>query len=135
MIDIKVIKTEDEYNAFMEELDRLMNSESHEDMDRLELISLLIENYEDSHYPIPESDPVSYIESTMKRRGMRKSDLVKYMGSRSRVSEVMSRKRKLSLSMMRALHEGLGIPADILLSKTTAKPANTRKTRRPETKA
>jgi HTH-type transcriptional regulator/antitoxin HigA len=96
-------------------------------MDRLELIGILIENYEETRYQIPDVDPVSYIETTIRRRGMRKSDLVKYLGTRSRVSEVMSRKRNLSLSMIRALRDGLGIPADVLLRKTTQNKVKPRK--------
>ncbi len=87
------------------------------DADRLELLALLVRDYEDKHYPIDMPDPVEAITFRMEQMGLTRKDLERYIGSRSKVSEVLSGKRRLSLSMIRALHEGLGIPAEVLLGR------------------
>lgn len=75
----------------------------------------LIENYEEAHHPIPPPDPVEAIRFRMDQLGLKPGDLTSYIKSKSKVSEVLNRKRTLSLSMIRALHQGLGIPAEILV--------------------
>ena len=85
------------------------------DGDRLEILSTLVEAYEEQHYQIPAPDPVEAIKYYMESRGLSCKDLEPYVGSRARVSEILNRKRPLSLSMIRNLHQGLGIPAEILI--------------------
>ena len=112
----KVIKNEAEYEAALAHLATLMDAEpgSPQEQD-LELFALLIEQYEQEHYPIDPPDPVEAILFRMEQEGLTRRDLAAYIGSPSKVSEVLNRKRPLSLSMIRALHRGLGIPAEILV--------------------
>jgi HTH-type transcriptional regulator/antitoxin HigA len=112
----KVIKNEAEYEAALAHLATLMDAEpgSPQEQD-LELFALLIEQYEQEHYPIDPPDPVEAILFRMEQEGLTRRDLVAYIGSPSKVSEVLNRKRPLSLSMIRSLHRGLGIPAEILV--------------------
>ena len=78
----------------------------------------LVEAYEAKHFPIPEpDDPVQVLEYYMESRGLSRSDLIPYLGSKERVSEILNRKRGLSLEMIRRLHSGLGIPAELLMGK------------------
>ena len=86
--------------------------------DRLEVNISLVEAYETAHFPIPEpNDPVEELENYMISRGLSRADLIPYPGSKERVSEVPNRKRGLSLSMIRMLHTGLGIPTVVLVGK------------------
>jgi len=116
---IKVIKNDEEYNAALSEIDRLLDIDPDpgtEDADRLELLAVLVERYESEKsgpsFPI---DPIEAIRFRMEQGGLTQRDLVPYLGSRSKVSEVLSRKRPLTLQMIRALNSGLGIPAKSLL--------------------
>lgn len=112
----KVIKTEAEYNQALKYIELLMDSPASQEHDEeIELFATLIEKYEDEHYPIDLPDPIEAIKFVMDQQGLTQKDLIQYIGSQSKVSEVLNHKRTLSLSMMRALHEGLGIPAEILL--------------------
>jgi len=114
----KVIKSDAELEAALAEIDRLLNSEiaaGTADADKLELLTLLVREYESSHYPIGVPDPIEAIKFRMEQQNLSQRDLVPFIGSRSRVSEVLSGRRPLTLSMMRALHSGLGIPAKVLL--------------------
>lgn len=86
----------------------------------LELWTLLIEDYESRHHPVPPPDPIEAIRFRMDQLGLKASDLTAYIQSKSKVSEVLNRKRPLSLSMIRALQAGLGISADILVQETEA---------------
>lgn len=115
----RVIKNHDEYEAYMEEASRLLEIDPElgsREGDRLELLALLIEDYEKNNYPIENTDPVSAILFRMQEQGLKQKDLIPYLGSKSRVSEVLSGKRQLSIQMIRALNTGLGIPAEILIS-------------------
>ena len=85
--------------------------------EELELFSVLVERYEDEHYPIDLPDPVEAIKFRMEQEELSRKDMRKYLGSQSKVSEILNRKRTLSLSMIRALHDGLGIPAEVLLKE------------------
>ena len=85
--------------------------------EELELFAVLIEQYEKERWPIELPDPVDAIEFRMDQAGLTRKDLGKYLGSASKVSEIMNRKRPLTLTMIRALHEGLGIPAEVLLQQ------------------
>jgi len=113
---IRILKNEADYEAALAEIEKLMESPK-ADADRLELLALLVRDYEDKHYTIDMPDPMQAITFRMEQMGLRRKDLERYIGSRSKVSEVLSGKRRLSLSMIRALHEGLGIPAKVLLGK------------------
>jgi len=113
----KLIKTEEDYNLALSRISELMDAkEGTVEADELELLATLVEMYEDKHYPIDMPDPVEAIKFRMDQLGLRQQDIVPFIGSRGKVSEVLNRKRTLTLSMMRALHKGLGIPADILLN-------------------
>lgn len=114
----KVIKSDADYEAALAEIDRLLDIEAGADTpeaETLELLTLLVREYESSHYPIGVPEPVEAIKFRMEQQNLSQRDLVPFIGSRSKVSEVLSGRRPLTLSMMRALHSGLGIPAKILL--------------------
>ncbi|MDP2965000.1 MAG: ImmA/IrrE family metallo-endopeptidase [Pelolinea sp.] len=112
----KMIRTEKDYQDALEHLNVLMDSApGSPEEDELELLSFLVEKYEEEHFPIDLPDPVEAIKFRMEQQGLTRKDLVQYIGSQSKVSEVLNRKRPLSLAMIRALHKGLGIPADVLL--------------------
>ena len=115
-MDIRPIKSENDYKTALEEVERLFNAVSDSpEGDRLEVLTTLIEAYEDEHYPIPPPDPVGAILHHIESRGLSRRDLEPFIGSRARVSEVLNRKRPLTLGMIRKLHKGLGIPAEILI--------------------
>ncbi len=82
----------------------------------MDLLVTLVESFEMKHYPITPPDPIDAIKFRMEQMGMSKVDMVKYLGSQSRVSEVLNRKRKLTLKMVKSLYKGLKIPAVILLA-------------------
>jgi len=84
--------------------------------DELEILSILIERYEDEHYPIGPSDPIEAIKFRMEQHGLTPKDLEAFIGGSGRVSEVLNRKRRLSLSMIRRLHDGLRIPYESLMN-------------------
>lgn len=114
----KVIKSDADYEVALAEIGRLLDYESAAgtpEADELELLTLLVREYESSHFPIGVPDPVEAIKFRMEQQNLSQRDLVAFIGSRSKVSEVLSGRRPLTLSMMRALHSGLGIPAKVLL--------------------
>lgn len=117
---IRVIKTRQEYDAALARLSALMDESIAPNSDKesdLELLTLVIEAYERDKVEPIVSDPVEAILFRMDQQNLQKKDLVPYLGSLSKVSEVLARKRPLSVSMMRKLHKGLGIPAEALLSE------------------
>lgn len=79
------------------------------------MLALLIENYEDQHYPIDSPDPIGAIEFRMEQMGLTQNDLADIIGYRSRASEILNRKRKLTLNMIRKINQALGIPAEVLV--------------------
>jgi HTH-type transcriptional regulator/antitoxin HigA len=112
----KIIKTEQEYRKALAHVETLMDAEPGSSGEsELELWSLLVERFEEAHFPIDSPDPVDAIKFRMEQEGLRQKDLEKYFPSKSRVSEVLNHKRPLSLGMIRALHKGLGIPASVLV--------------------
>lgn len=115
----KVLKTKPDYQAALAHLEALMGQSSPDEAE-LELWSLLVEKYEEQHFPIATPDPIEAIRFRMEQAGLVPADLQPYMQSKSKVSEVMNRKRPLSLSMIRALHRGLQIPAEVLVQETQA---------------
>lgn len=115
-MEIRPIKTEADYQAALAEIERLFDAApGSPEADLLEVWTALVEAYEEKHYPIPEPDPIVAIVYHMESRGLTRRDLEPYIGSRARVTEVLNRKRPLSLEMIRQLHTGLGISADVLI--------------------
>ena len=118
---IKLIKTEAEYHDALSRIDELMEAKAGTaEGDELELIAALVELYEDRRFPIALPSPVEAIRFRMEQAGLTPSGLVPYLGSKSKVSEVLRGKRPLTLSMMRALNRHLGIPAEVLLQEPGA---------------
>jgi HTH-type transcriptional regulator / antitoxin HigA len=115
----KVIKTERDHQAALAYIETLMDKASPNEAE-LELWSLLVEKYEEEHFPIAAPDPIEAIRFRMEQAGLTPADLRPYMQSKSKISEVMNRKRPLSLSMIRALHRGLQIPAEVLVQESQA---------------
>jgi len=121
MMNPKVLKTEAEYEQALTHLETLMDAQPGTPQEEeLELFAVLIENYEREHFPIGLPDPIEAIQFRMEQGGLTRKDLEPYIGSQSKVSEVLNRKRPLSLAMIRALHKGLGIPAEVLLQEEGA---------------
>ena len=113
---IKPIKTDADYQAALTEVERLYDSAPDTPAgDRLEVLVMLIQGYEAKHYQMPLPDPIAAIEYHLESRGLTRRDLEPYLGSRGRVSEVLRRRRPLTVEMIRRLHTGLGIPAEVLI--------------------
>ena len=116
-MEIRPIKTENDYYKSLNRIEELWGSKKDtSEGDELDLLVTLTEAYEIKHFPIAPPDPVDAILFRMEQMGMTKTDMAKYLGSQSRVSEVLSRKRKLTLKMVKSLYKGLKIPAEILLA-------------------
>ena len=114
---IQPIKNERDYEAALNEIDRLWDAKPNTpEGDRLDLWVTLVEAYEAKHHAVLPPDPIEAIRFRMEQMGLSKSDIAPYLGGRSRVSEVLSRKRSLSVNMMKRLHKELHIPADSLLA-------------------
>ena len=118
------IKTKSRYLAALKRIQALMDARPGTPAgDELELLGTLVDLYEKRSYPVEASDALGAIRFRMEQAGLRQQDLVPYLGSRSKVSEVLSGKRRLSLNMIRALHHGLGIPAEVLIQDESFKGA------------
>ena len=116
-MDIRPIKTDEDYQIALAEIEQLFSATpGTAEGDRLEVLMTLVEAYEDEHYDIPVPDPIEAINYYMESRGLSRKDLEPYIGSRARVSEVLNRKRPLTLSMIRNLNAELGISADVLIT-------------------
>ena len=112
----KLIKNDKQLNKALERVDQLWDAKSNTpERDELEVLSLLIEKYEEEHYPIPASDPIEAIKFLMEQNDLSRKDLQPFIGSMGRVSEILNRKRDLSLSMIKRLHHGLKIPYESLI--------------------
>lgn len=121
-IEINTIGTKAEHLAALAELKALMSAYpglTRAERAKMEVLALVIESYEEKHFPVPPPDPVEAILFRMDQQGLTRADLVPLMGSKSKVSEVLARKRPLSLTMIRALHRALGIPAQVLMAEYT----------------
>ena len=115
-MDIRPIKTEADYQAALTEIERLFDAQPDTpEGDRLDVLTTLVEAYEADHEPIAAPDPIEAITYYLESRGLTRRDLEPYIGSRARVSEVLNRKRGLTLEMIRRLHTGLGIPTEVLI--------------------
>jgi HTH-type transcriptional regulator / antitoxin HigA len=113
---MKPIKTEQDYQAALQRIEQLWNAEPDTaEGDELEVLVTLVEAYEDKVFRIEAPDPIEAIKFRMEQMGLQPLDLVPYLGQRSRVTEILNRKRKLSIAMIRKLHVGLDIPLDSLI--------------------
>jgi HTH-type transcriptional regulator/antitoxin HigA len=113
---VRPIRTERDYEAALKEVERLWGAKSGSpEGDRLDVLATLIEAYEDEHYPMDPPDPVEAIKFRMEQQGLTRRDLEPLIGTRTRVAEVLNRKRGLSIEMIRRLHATLGISAEILI--------------------
>jgi HTH-type transcriptional regulator/antitoxin HigA len=116
LMTLRTLKTEADCKEALAEFDEVFDAEANSpEADRLDILALLVEAYEEQHYPIPAPDPVAALEYHMDSRGLTRRDLEPYLGSRARAAEVLNRKRGLPIKMIRRLHQGLGISADILI--------------------
>lgn len=116
-MEIRPIKTEKDYNSALSRIDKLWGARKDTlEGDEFDLLVTLVESYELKHYPIAPPDPIEAIKFRMEQMGLSSADMVKYLGSQSRVSEVLNKKRRLSLTMIKSLYKGLKIPAEILLA-------------------
>ncbi|MFT8422211.1 MAG: helix-turn-helix domain-containing protein [Gluconacetobacter sp.] len=114
--DLKPIRNEADYDAALEEAGRLWGAKSGTpDGDRLDVLATLIDAYEAKHHPIDPPDPVEAIRFRMEQQGLTRKDLEPMIGPRNRVADVLNRKRGLSIDMIRQLHDGLGISAEVLI--------------------
>ena len=113
---LRPIRNEEDYETALEEIEALWAAAADTpEADRLDILVMLVEAYEAAHYPIPDPDPIELILHVMDARGLTRQDLEPYLGSRARVSEILNRRRPLSLEMIRKLQTGLGLPADVLV--------------------
>jgi HTH-type transcriptional regulator/antitoxin HigA len=119
-MEIRPIRTEADYKSALKEVSELMQTDPElgtPEGDRLDVLVTLIEAYERRHYPIAPPDPIEAIKFRMEQQGLTVADMDPYIGPPHRVYEVLARKRRLSLTMIRRLHAGLGMPADTLISE------------------
>ncbi len=123
----RVIKTREDHEMFLGEVERLVAHDPDAmtpEADRLELLATLVELYEKEHIPFEKPNAIDAIRFRMEEQGLRQKDLVPYIGSKGRVSEVLSGKRPLSLPMIQAVHEGLGISLEVLMQRPKSTPLN-----------
>jgi len=115
-MQIRPIKTKADHRAALREIERLMDAKPGTSAgDRLEILSTLVDHYESQHDPLEPPDPIEALLYHMESRGLTRRDLEPYLGSRARVAEVLNRRRALTIEMIRKLHEGLGISAEVLI--------------------
>ncbi|MGN6437808.1 MAG: helix-turn-helix domain-containing protein [Agriterribacter sp.] len=115
-MNIKPVKTKKDYEQAMKRLETVFDAkQGTPEGDELEVLSLLIEKYENEHFPIDLPDPVEAIKFRMEQLGLTQMDLANVVGQKSRASEILSRRRKLSLEMIRQLHKSWNIPAEVLM--------------------
>ncbi|MEN8759801.1 MAG: transcriptional regulator [Desulfobacterales bacterium] len=118
----RLIKNDEDYKKALSRIEELMDAQPDTpEMDELELMTALVEMYEDRHYPISPPDPLEAIKFRMDQLGLTQQDMVPYIGTKSKVSEVLNGKRPLSLTMMRSLNKYLGISAEVLLNEPGAR--------------
>lgn len=118
MMDIHPIKTEKDYDRSLQEIERLWGSPvESSDGEKLDILLILVEDYEAKHYPIAPPDPIEAIKFRMEQSGIKRKDLEPLLTSRGRISEIFSKKRDLSLNMIRKLHHELHIPLESLINE------------------
>jgi HTH-type transcriptional regulator/antitoxin HigA len=116
IVEVRPIRTKRDYEAALREVERLWGAKAGtSDGDRLDVLATLIDAYETQHYPMDPPDPVEAIKFRMEQQGLTRRDLEQIIGTRTRIAEVLNRKRGLSIAMIRRLHERLGISADVLM--------------------
>ena len=116
-MNIKPVKTEEDYNLSIKRIEELWGvSKDSPEGDELDLLITLVESYEMKYNPIPPPDPIEAIKFRMEQMDLTKTDMEQYLGSQSRVSEILNRKRSLTLKMVKSLYKGLKIPAEVLLA-------------------
>ena len=121
-MDIRPIRTEQDYEQALARIANLMDAKpGTAGGDELDVLATLIEAFEDKHFPIEPADPVAAIQFRMEQLGLNRKDLEVFLGSRHRVSEILNRKRGLSIDMIRNLHVGLNIPLENLIGRSSPK--------------
>lgn len=117
-MNLRPIKTEKDYELALKRLDKIFDAEpGTKEGDELEVLALIIEDYEDKNYPIDSPDPIEAIKFRMEQMGMNQSDLAEIIGHKSRASEILNRKRKLTLNMIRNLNKKLNISTEVLVKE------------------
>ncbi len=115
-MELKPIRTKKHYQAALAEVELLWDAPAKSpEADRLDVLSLLIEQYESRHFPIADPDPIDFLAHVMEARGMTRKDLEPFIGPRGRVSDILNRIRPLTLEMIRKLAAGLKLPAEVLI--------------------
>lgn len=116
-LEIKPIKSDNDYKYYLQIIDQLIDCEENsKEEELLELVSILVDNYEESNFVIEAPDPIEAIKLKMKEKQLKRKDLAIYFGSPSRVSEILGRRRSMTLEMAKKIKNGLGISSEILLS-------------------
>src|ERR1700739_2638067 len=122
--ELKPVRTKADYDRALAEVERLWGAKSGTPKgDRLDGLATLIDAYEAEHYPMDPPDPIEAIKFRMEQQGLSRRDLEKIIGTRTRIAEVLNRKRGLSIAMIRRLHEKLGISAGVLIRPSRKKAA------------
>ena len=115
-MEIRPIRNDEDLETALSEIESLWDAEpGSPEADRLDVLVTLAEQYEEEHHPINPPDPIELILHVMDARGLTRRDLQPYLGGRARVSEILNRRRPLTLTMIRRLQDGLGLPADVLI--------------------
>ena len=115
-MELKPIHTKKDYLAALAEIERLWDAPAKSlDADKLDILTLLVQNYESIHYPIADPDPIELINHVMESRGLTRKDMEPYIGARGRVADILNRTRPLTLEMIRRLAVNLKLPADVLI--------------------
>jgi HTH-type transcriptional regulator/antitoxin HigA len=124
MKNLKPIRTKADYEAALAAIERLWGARAGTPQgDRLDILATLVDAYENQHYPMDPPDPIEAIKFRMEQQGLDRKDLAEILGSRTRVAEVLNRRRGLSINMIRRLHEKLGISLDVLIRPIRTKKA------------
>jgi len=124
MRNLKPIKTRADYEVAVTEMKRLWGAKSGTpDGDRLDILATLVDTYEARHFPMDPPDPIEAIKFRMEQQGLTRKDLEEILGTRTRVAEVLNRRRGLSINMIRRLHEKLGISAEVLIRPSRSRKA------------
>ncbi len=119
-MDVKPIRTEKDYDAALARIEEIWDAEpGTRESDELDVLSILVEAYEEKHYPIDPPDPIEAIKFRMEQMELTRKDLEPFIGHRGRVAEVLNRKRGLSIDMIRKLCAGLGISSEVLIAEYT----------------
>lgn len=125
MTPIKPIRNDEDHETALAEIEALWNTTpGTPDADRLDVLMTLVEAYEEEHHPILPPDPIDLLDHVIDARGLSRRDLEPYLGSRARVSEILNRRRPLSLEMIRKLQNGLGLPAAVLVQPYDLRPSD-----------